>query len=137
PLCDPPPHETQSLRSRGGGTPFLGCQRQLRGRTRRLLDPCDQRPYVNGVASLDEHLGQDAVNRRLQLAVDLLGFDLDQRLALADGFTWLPQPTRHRAFDQRVRQLWHLDVYSPSPPDSMAAFRRPRNRPPVPPSTAR
>jgi hypothetical protein len=84
----------------------------VRGATVRDLsaDPAEQRPDLDGLALLDEDLGEDARARARHLGIDLVGRDLEQRLVGLDVVADRLEPLRHRPFGDGDSHLRHDDV---------------------------
>src|SRR5206468_2766877 len=65
---------------------------------------------VDGVALLDEDLGEVAGLRRRHLGVDLVGRDLEERLVLADLVADRLEPLGDRPLGDGLTELGHGDV---------------------------
>ena len=67
-------------------------------------------PTFTSVAVLCVDLAQHAGLRRADLEVDLVGLELDERLAGGDGVAFLLQPLRDARVDDRLADFGHDDV---------------------------
>jgi hypothetical protein len=62
------------------------------------------------IVDLDKKLGNDPVGRRRHLGIDLVGRDLDHRVALVDEVPLGHVPLEHDALGDRLPHLGHLDL---------------------------
>ena len=75
-----------------------------------LIDDGEHLADLDVLAFLALDAGEDAALLGADLEVDLLGFELDQRLADLDAVAFLLQPLRDARFDDRFAQFWNDDV---------------------------
>src|SRR5207302_6458256 len=87
--------------------PTIACSRS----SRSLIsgDPREDAADPGGFTFADHDLGKDPVGGRLQLRVDLVGLDLDERLTLPDRLARLLQPPGDDAFLERIGEAWQRE----------------------------
>ena len=68
---------------------------------------------LSHVAGLDEELRDGATHGRRHLGVDLVGRDLDDRVALGDLVALGDVPLQHDALGHRFAHRGHLDLNGP------------------------
>src|SRR5438270_4554585 len=90
--------------------PTIACSRS----SRSLIsgDPREDAADPGGFTFADHDLGKDPVGGRLQLRVDLVGLDLDERLTLPDRLARLLQPAGDDAFLERIGEAWQREVHN-------------------------
>ena len=87
-----------------------GCRRCGGCRRTRLVAGVDDRDLGlvgDGLALLDQDLLEDALERRRDLGVHLVGDDLEQRLVLVDVVAGLLEPFADRALGDALAELGH------------------------------
>jgi len=101
-----PPSKFQAVfdRARAGGV--------LAGRACVRVDARKELADLGALAFADDDLGKRSVKRRLDVRVDLVGLDREQRLAFAHRIAGLLVPRRHQAVDERVGELRKFDVHA-------------------------
>ena len=93
-------------RLRGGSTRSAGSG-PGRGRRRRFLYLRDLGQVRNRLPLLHEDLAQDALERRWNFGVHLVGDDLEERLVLGHAVTGLLEPLADRSLGHALAQLGH------------------------------
>ena len=78
---------------------------------RRLVDAAQHLANLHVVAVLAADAAEDAGLRRADLDVDLVGLELDQRIAGGDDIALLAQPLRHAGIDDGLSDFGNDDVY--------------------------
>ena len=76
----------------------------------RFVDDAQQLADLDVLALLPRDAGEDAAFLGVHLEVDLLGFELDERLANLDAVAFLLQPARDAGLDDRFTKFRNDDI---------------------------
>ena len=85
----------------------MSCSRRRPG---RLIDDAQHLTHLHIVAVLAIDPAQHAGRRRRHFEVDLVGLELDERVAGRDALPFLLQPARDARVDDRFPELGHYDI---------------------------
>ncbi len=75
-----------------------------------FADPAEHRADREAHPLLGDDLGQGSGRRRRDFDIDLVGFELDQRLVDGDRLTRMLEPFRDRRLGDQLAEARHLDL---------------------------